>query len=141
MSQKPHTTKTTTVAGTNAANQQVTHTLPFIKALDLIVTVTTNLGVVSTLSASGGYTVSGTASAGIFTGGTITVTNAVPTTSTITISSIYPPGTSNDILRRWVDRGTPIDGEFANDDVVKPALLTTQRRTFTQKEPSTLANP
>ena len=141
MSNTP-TKKTTTAAGTNAANQTVTHSQPYVKKVDLVVIATAQNGSKTTLVLGTDYTVADNAGGGtVKTGGVITLINTLPMTSTVSIAHNYPVDASNDILQRWYEEGCPIDGELATDDRGASALQTSQKRLNTLKTRSTASNP
>lgn len=141
MSLDPFPNNQILVTGTNTAGQTVTFPYPFIKDSDLIVaTVVTSTGIATTLNSSA-YTVTDTTNDGIVTSATIAITAAVPTTSAISVSTSYPKDMSNDILRRWNDRGCPIDGVYSTDHPSVSNPQNTQKENFSEKVASTLTNP
>ena len=79
-------------------------TFPFLNASDLIVS---KAGTVVTT----GFTVTG----GLGGLGTVTFTVAPTTGNVILIKSIYSADTTNAMIRRWNDLGSPIDGPMARE--------------------------
>ena len=145
MSIAPPKQITPSVAGTNTAGQVISFPHTYVTSNDIVVAITASGGAVTTYTGQTGFTVSGTAQNGslgtqVYTSGSVTITAAVPTTSTIVVICDYPMDLSNDMMERFTNAGSPIDGPFSHSGWGFNQKLVAQQENYTGHPEATASN-
>ena len=145
MSIAPPKQITPSVAGTATAGQVVAFPHTFVNPNDIVVSITASGGAVTNYTNQTGFSVSGTAQNGslgtqVYTSGNVTITSAVPTTSTIVLTCDYPMDLSNDLMERFTNAGSPIDGPLSHSGWGFNQKLVAQQENYTGHPEVTASN-